>query len=169
MVVRGIESGAVCGMGWTGSSTRRHGRVVISGRETIVAMMKSAHFRKRNNLSLLRSLHRPRFRGIFVQAQVGPTPVIIGEIRGIRLPLIQAGYSSQGAILVTSTSPTNWAVSTTRASLKCGAARWPWWATASRAVQSPGLIVHIPRGAFAVPVPTVSVIRWVATWPSWNR
>ena len=32
--------------------------------------------------------------------------------------------------------------------------------------QSPGFIVHIPLGAFVVPVPTVSVIRWIATWPS---
>ena len=55
-------------------------RIVISGRETIVAMMKSAHFRKHHDLSLLRSPNRARFRGIFVQAQMGPTPMIIGEI-----------------------------------------------------------------------------------------
>ena len=80
MVVRGIESGVVCGVGWTALLNTPARRVVISGRETIAAMMKSAHLGKHNNLSLLRSLHRPRFRGIFVQAQMGPTPVIIGKI-----------------------------------------------------------------------------------------
>ena len=43
-------------------------------------MMQSAQLGKRNDVSLLRTLHRSRFRGILVQAQMGPTPVIIGEI-----------------------------------------------------------------------------------------
>jgi len=55
-------------------------RNVISGRPTFVTMMQSAHLGKRNDGSLLRTLHRSRFRGILVQAQMGPTPVIVGEI-----------------------------------------------------------------------------------------
>ena len=43
-------------------------------------MVQAAHLWDRDDLALARSLHRPRFRGIFVQAQMGPTPVIIGEI-----------------------------------------------------------------------------------------
>jgi hypothetical protein len=37
------------------------------------------------------------------------------------------------------------------------------------AAQSSPRTVQYPRGAFVVPVPTVSVIRWIATWPSWKR
>jgi len=55
-------------------------RIVASGRPTLVAMVQAAHLGKRNDLSLLRPLHRARFRGVLVQAQMGPTPVIIGEI-----------------------------------------------------------------------------------------
>jgi len=40
---------------------------------------------------------------------------------------------------------------------------------ASNPAQSSGVIVHMPRGALVVPVPMVSVIRWIDTWPSWKR
>ena len=36
-------------------------------------------------------------------------------------------------------------------------------------VQSPEVIVHIPRGEFVVPEPTVSVILRMLAWPSKNR
>jgi YD repeat-containing protein len=36
-------------------------------------------------------------------------------------------------------------------------------------LQSPGVIVHMPFGALVVPVPIVSVVFRVVTWPSWKR
>ena len=51
-----------------------------SGRQAFVAMVQAAHLRDRDDLPLARTLHRSRFRGIFVQAQMSPTPMIIGEI-----------------------------------------------------------------------------------------
>ena len=35
--------------------------------------------------------------------------------------------------------------------------------------QSPGAIVHLPRGSAAVPEPMVLVVRYSPTWPSWKR
>jgi hypothetical protein len=52
-------------------------RVILSGRQPFVAMMDPAHFVKRDDLSFCRSLHRARLRGIFVQSQMRPAPVII--------------------------------------------------------------------------------------------
>ena len=52
---------------------------MISGHQTFVAMMKPAHLGKRNDLSLLRYLHRATFRGILVQGQVRSAPMIVGE------------------------------------------------------------------------------------------
>ena len=55
-------------------------------------MMQAAHLRERDDLALLRTLHWSWFRGIFVQAQVGPTPVVVGEIgfeQAVQMSLIE--------------------------------------------------------------------------------
>jgi hypothetical protein len=49
-------------------------------------MMQAAHLWERDDLTLLRSLRRAGFRGILVQAQMGPTPMIIGKI-GLEQPV----------------------------------------------------------------------------------
>ena len=43
-------------------------------------MVQAAHLWERDDLPLLRSLHWARCRGILVQPQMGPTPMIIGKI-----------------------------------------------------------------------------------------
>jgi hypothetical protein len=43
-------------------------------------MVQAAKLWARDDLPLLRSLHRARFRGILVQPQMGPTSMIIGKI-----------------------------------------------------------------------------------------
>jgi hypothetical protein len=54
--------------------------IVTSGRQAFVAMVQAAYLGERDDLALLRTLHWSWFRGIFVQAQVGPTPVVVCEI-----------------------------------------------------------------------------------------
>jgi hypothetical protein len=39
-------------------------------------MVQAAHLGERDDLALLRTLHWSWFRGIFIQAQMGPTPVV---------------------------------------------------------------------------------------------
>jgi hypothetical protein len=53
---------------------------VVSGGPAFVAMMQSANFGKRNDLSLVRCAHWARLWGIFLQGQVGATAMIIPEI-----------------------------------------------------------------------------------------
>ena len=53
---------------------------VTSGRQAFVAMVQAAHLGERDDLALLRTLHWLWFRGIFVQAQMGPTVVVIFEV-----------------------------------------------------------------------------------------
>jgi hypothetical protein len=43
-------------------------------------MVQAAYLGERDDLALLRILHWSWYRGIFVQAQVGPTPVVVCEI-----------------------------------------------------------------------------------------
>ena len=67
-------------------------RIVFSGRQAFVAMVQTAHLGERDDLALLRTLHWSWFRGIFVQAQVGPTSVVIGEIgfeQAVQMSLIE--------------------------------------------------------------------------------
>ena len=42
--------------------------------------VQTAHLGERDNLAILRTLHGSWFRGIFVQAQMGPTPMVVGKI-----------------------------------------------------------------------------------------
>ena len=51
-----------------------------SGSPTFVAMVQTADFGERNDLSLFRELHWSRFRGIFLQAQVSSASVIVCEV-----------------------------------------------------------------------------------------
>ena len=51
------------------------GERVISGSLAFVAMKKSANFRERDDITLIRRLNPPELRGVFVQNQVRP-PVI---------------------------------------------------------------------------------------------
>lgn len=67
---------------------------MFAGRQAIVAMMKSAHFAKRNDLSFFWPPHRARLRGIFVQDQMRPTPVITSEIgfkQTVQVKLVEDG------------------------------------------------------------------------------
>ena len=43
-------------------------------------MMQATHFWKGDNGSLFRPLDRSRLRGIFLQSQVCPTSVVVGEV-----------------------------------------------------------------------------------------
>jgi hypothetical protein len=43
-------------------------------------MVQTANLGEGDNLAMLRTLHWSWFRGIFVQAQMGPTPVVVGKI-----------------------------------------------------------------------------------------
>jgi hypothetical protein len=54
--------------------------------------VQAAYLGERDDLALVRTLHWSWFRGIFVQAQVGPTPVVIGEIgfeQAVQVSLIE--------------------------------------------------------------------------------
>src|ERR1035437_823064 len=53
--------------------------IATSGRRAFVAMVQAAHLGERDDLAL-RTLHWSWFRGIFVQAQMGPTAVVIFEV-----------------------------------------------------------------------------------------
>ena len=53
---------------------------MFSGRQTFVAMVQTAHLGERDDLAILRTLHWSWFRGIFVQAQMGPTQVVVGKV-----------------------------------------------------------------------------------------
>src|ERR1019366_4616154 len=53
--------------------------IATSGRRAVVAMVQAAHLGERDDLAL-RTLHWSWFRGIFVQAQMGPTAVVIFEV-----------------------------------------------------------------------------------------
>src|ERR1039457_5373545 len=53
--------------------------IATSGRQAFVAMVQAAHLGERDDLAL-RTLHWSWFRGIFVQAQMGPTAVVIFEV-----------------------------------------------------------------------------------------
>ena len=66
--------------------------IVTSGRQAFVAMVQAAYLGERDDLALLRTLHWSWFRGIFVQAQVGPTPVVILEVgfeQAVQVSLIE--------------------------------------------------------------------------------
>jgi hypothetical protein len=55
-------------------------------------MVQTAHLGERDDLALLRTLHGSWYRGIFVQAQVGPTSVVVGEIgfeQAVQMSLIE--------------------------------------------------------------------------------
>jgi hypothetical protein len=53
---------------------------VTSGSSAFVAMMESANFRERDDLALLRWLHAPKLRGIFLQNQMRPPAMMISQI-----------------------------------------------------------------------------------------
>ena len=53
---------------------------MTSGCQAFVAMVQTAHLGEPDNLAILRTLHWSWFWGIFVQAQMGPTPVGVGKI-----------------------------------------------------------------------------------------
>jgi hypothetical protein len=68
------------------------GEIVTSSRQAFVAMVQAAHLGERDDLALVRALRRSWFRGIFVQAQVGPTPVVVREIgfeQAVQVSLIE--------------------------------------------------------------------------------
>src|ERR1039458_7521628 len=54
--------------------------IVTSGRQAFVTMVQAAHLGERDDLVRLRTLHWSWFRGIFVQAQMGPAAVVIFEV-----------------------------------------------------------------------------------------
>ena len=66
-------------------------RRVTSGCQAFVAMVQTAHLGERDNLALLRTLHWSWFRGIFVQAPMGPTPVVVGKT-GFELAVVQVSF-----------------------------------------------------------------------------
>jgi hypothetical protein len=68
--------------------------IMTSGREAFVAMVQAAHLGERDDLALVRTLYWSRFRGIFVQPQVGPTAMIVREVgfeQAVQVNLIEHG------------------------------------------------------------------------------
>jgi hypothetical protein len=55
--------------------------IVTSGRQAFVTIVQAGHLGERDDLALLRTLHWSWSRVIFIQAQMGPTAVVIFEVR----------------------------------------------------------------------------------------